>query len=143
MGLNEVPFGERVHIGFFGRTNVGKSSILNAIIGQELSVVSDIKGTTTDPVKKSMEISPVGAVVLIDTPGMDDTGILGKIRIEKTYQIMRQIHIAVIVADACQGMTEAENGLLKEIKERNIPYLIVYNKCDLFFGKKTKEKESL
>ena len=143
MGFHEIPSGERIHIGFFGCTNVGKSSVLNAVIGQELSVVSDIKGTTTDPVKKSMELFPIGAVVLIDTPGMDDTGTLGEMRIEKTRQILSKIHIAVLVADACQGMTEAEHKLLEEIKDRKIPYLIAYNKCDLLLEKKAEEKDSI
>ena len=143
MGFHEIPSGERIHIGFFGCTNVGKSSVLNAVIGQELSVVSDIKGTTTDPVKKSMELFPIGAVVFIDTPGMDDTGTLGEMRIEKTRQIFGKIHIAVLVADACRGMTEAEHKLLKEIKDRKIPYLIAYNKCDLLWEKKAEEKDSI
>ena len=143
MGFHEIPSGERIHIGFLGRTNVGKSSVLNAVIGQELSVVSDIKGTTTDPVKKSMELLPIGAVVLIDTPGIDDTGTLGEMRIEKTRQILSKIHIAVLVADACRGMTEAEHKLLKEIKDRKIPYLIAYNKCDLLWEKKAEEKDSI
>ena len=143
MGFHEIPSGERIHIGFFGCTNVGKSSVLNAVIGQELSVVSNIKGTTTDPVKKSMELLPIGAVVLIDTPGMDDTGTLGEMRIEKTRQILSKIHIAVLVADACRGMTEAEHRLLEEIKDRKIPYLIAYNKCDLLSEKKAEEKDSI
>lgn len=143
MGFHEIPSSERMHIGFLGRTNVGKSSVLNAVIGQELSVVSDIKGTTTDPVKKSMELLPIGAVVLIDTPGIDDTGTLGEMRIEKTRQIFGKIHIAVLVADACRGMTEAEHKLLKEIKDRKIPYLIAYNKCDLLWEKKAEEKDSI
>ena len=143
MGFHEIPSSERMHIGFLGRINVGKSSVLNAVIGQELSVVSDIKGTTTDPVKKSMELLPIGAVVLIDTPGIDDTGTLGEMRIEKTRQIFGKIHIAVLVADACRGMTEAEHKLLKEIKDRKIPYLIAYNKCDLLWEKKAEEKDSI
>ena len=143
MGFHEIPSGERIHIGFFGCTNVGKSSVLNAVIGQELSVVSDIKGTTTDPVKKSMELLPIGAVVLIDTPGIDDTGTLGEMRIEKTRQILSKIHIAVLVADACRGMTEEEHRLLEEIKDRKIPYLIAYNKCDLLSEKKAEEKDSI
>ena len=143
MGFHEIPSGERIHIGFFGCTNVGKSSVLNAVIGQELSVVSNIKGTTTDPVKKSMELLPIGAVVLIDTPGMDDTGTLGEMRIEKTRQILSKIHIAVLVADACRGMTEEEHRLLEEIKDRKIPYLIAYNKCDLLSEKKAEEKDSI
>ena len=143
MGFHEIPSGERIHIGFFGCTNVGKSSVLNAVIGQELSVVSDIKGTTTDPVKKSMELLPIGAVVLIDTPGMDDTGTLGEMRIEKTRQILSKIHFAVLVADACRGMTGEEHRLLEEIKDRKIPYLIAYNKCDLLSEKKAEEKDSI
>ena len=143
MGFHEIPSSERIHIGFLGCTNVGKSSVLNAVIGQELSVVSDIKGTTTDPVKKSMELLPIGAVVLIDTPGIDDTGTLGEMRIEKTRQILGKIHIAVLVADACQGMTETEDKLLEEIKDRKIPYLIAYNKCDLLSEKKSIAKDSI
>ncbi len=131
MGLNDTPSSERVHIGFFGRRNAGKSSLVNAITGQELSVVSDVLGTTTDPVKKAMELLPLGPVVIIDTPGFDDEGSLGELRVKRTRKVLGQSDIAVLVADAAKGLTDCELELLELIKERSIPYLIVYNKCDL------------
>ena len=100
MGMNETPTGERVHIGFFGRRNAGKSSVLNAVIGQELAVVSDVKGTTTDPVYKSMELLPLGPVTVIDTPGIDDEGELGTLRVRKNYQVLNKTDVAVIVVDS-------------------------------------------
>ena len=100
MGMNETPTGERVHIGFFGRRNAGKSSVLNAVIGQELAVVSDVKGTTTDPVYKSMELLPLGPVTVIDTPGIDDEGELGTLRVRKSYQVLNKTDVAVIVVDS-------------------------------------------
>lgn len=131
MGINETPSGERLHIGFFGRRNAGKSSLVNALTGQELSVVSEVKGTTTDPVRKSMELLPLGPVVIIDTPGFDDEGALGTLRVGKTRQVLNRIDIAVLVADACQGMTPREQELLEEIRSRQIPWIIAFNKCDL------------
>ncbi|WP_051227046.1 [FeFe] hydrogenase H-cluster maturation GTPase HydF [Butyrivibrio sp. MC2013] len=131
MGLNETPSGERTHIGFFGSRNAGKSSLVNAVTGQELAVVSDVLGTTTDPVKKAMELLPLGPVVIIDTPGFDDEGALGLKRVQKTNEILRTCDIAVLVADSIRGMSEADNELLELIRNRNIPYLIVWNKTDL------------
>ena len=131
MGLNDTPGGERLHIGFFGRRNAGKSSIVNAVTGQELSVVSDIKGTTTDPVYKSMELLPMGPVVIIDTPGFDDEGALGELRVKKTREILNRADCAVLVVDSLQGKTKADEELLSLFKEKEIPFLIAYNKWDL------------
>ena len=112
MGLNETPSSERIHIGFFGRRNAGKSSVVNAVTGQELSVVSDIKGTTTDPVHKSMELLPMGPVVIIDTPGFDDEGALGEMRVRKTKQILNRVDCAVLVVDGTTGKTEVDQQLI-------------------------------
>ena len=131
MSLNDTPSGERIHIGFFGRRNAGKSSVVNAVIGQELSVVSDVKGTTTDPVMKSMELLPMGPVVIIDTPGFDDEGTLGELRVKKTKQILNRSDCAVLVVDATQGMTPADQELVELFLQKDIPYLIAYNKSDL------------
>lgn len=131
MGLQDTVSGERLHIGFFGMRNAGKSSLVNSIIGQQLSVVSAIKGTTTDPVKKAMELLPLGPVVIIDTPGLDDEGHLGELRIEKTRQILGQTDIAVLVVDASLGLSEQDKELIRTFAERKIPYIIVYNKVDL------------
>ena len=138
MSLNNTPSSERIHIGFFGRTNAGKSSLINAITGQEISLVSEVKGTTTDPVKKSMELLPLGPVVFIDTPGLDDNSQLGELREKRTRDILNQIHIAVIVADALEGITEVERKLEIQLKEAQIPYLVAYNKKDLL--KETNKK---
>lgn len=131
MGLNSTPSAERIHIGFFGRRNAGKSSVVNAVTGQELSVVSDVKGTTTDPVQKAMELLPVGPVVIIDTPGIDDEGSLGELRVRKTKQILNKTDVAVLVIDKTLGMTELEKELEEIFKEKNIPYVIAYNKQDI------------
>lgn len=131
MGMNDTPSSERLHIGFFGRRNAGKSSLVNAVTGQELSVVSDVKGTTTDPVKKTMELLPLGPVVIIDTPGFDDEGMLGEMRVRKTRQVLNRIDIAILVVDATQGVQDCEQELLAMIREKAVPYLIVMNKCDL------------
>ena len=131
MGLQDTVSGERVHIGFFGMRNAGKSSLVNKITGQQLAVVSDVKGTTTDPVKKAMELLPLGPVVIIDTPGLDDEGELGKLRIEKTQQILGQTDIAVVVVDASVGLREPDEELIMTFTERNIPYIVVCNKADL------------
>lgn len=131
MSLNNTPSGERIHIGFFGRRNAGKSSLVNAVTGQELSVVSDVKGTTTDPVYKAMELLPLGAVEIIDTPGYDDEGMLGELRVKKTRQILAKTDIAVLVADISAGMGDCEKELVQLFKERDIPCIIVYNKADL------------
>ena len=131
MGLNATPSAERIHIGFFGRRNAGKSSIVNAITGQQMSVVSDTKGTTTDPVTKSMELLPLGPVVIIDTPGFDDEGSLGEQRIKRTRQILNRADCAVLVVDGTEGLGTADLELLNLFKEKEIPCLIVFNKCDL------------
>lgn len=131
MSLNATPASNRLHIVFLGRTNTGKSSLLNALTNQDLAVVSAISGTTTDPVKKSMELLPLGPVVLIDTPGLDDTGELGSKRIEKTKEALRQADMAIVVADAQTGLAEAEKAVIEELKKKSIPYLVAYNKADL------------
>ena len=131
MGLNNTPLSERIHIGIFGRRNAGKSSIINAMTGQDLAIVSDVAGTTTDPVQKAMELLPLGPVVMIDTPGLDDVGELGKMRVEKAYRVLQKTDIAVIVIDASVGKTAEDAAILAEIQKRNIPYLIVKNKADL------------
>ena len=131
MGLNDTVSAERVHIAFFGMRNAGKSSLVNAVTGQELSVVSDIKGTTTDPVRKAMELLPLGPVVIIDTPGIDDEGELGELRIRKAKQALSQTDIAVLVVDSQRGMSDKDTSLVEEFRSRNIPYIIAYNKSDL------------
>lgn len=131
MGMNETPRGERIHIGFFGNRNAGKSSLVNAVTGQYTAIVSDVKGTTTDPVYKSMELLPLGPVVLIDTPGMDDAGQMGALRIEKTKEVLRKVDIAVIVTDGTIPLSETDKDIITLVKERKIPYCIVRNKADL------------
>ena len=131
MSLNETVSAERLHIGFFGRRNAGKSSLVNAVTGQELAVVSPVKGTTTDPVKKAMELLPLGPVMLIDTPGLDDEGELGALRVQKARRVLTQIDIAVVVADAVSGLSPVEKNLLEELKRRDLPCILVYNKADL------------
>ena len=131
MGLNDTPLANRIHIGFFGKRNAGKSSVVNAVTGQELAVVSDTKGTTTDPVYKSMELLPLGPVAVIDTPGYDDEGQLGELRVRKTRQVLNKTDIAVLVVDVLEGRGDCEEELIALFKEKEIPYLIVYNKCDL------------
>lgn len=131
MGLYDTPSGERIHIAFFGMCNAGKSSVVNAVMGQELAVVSDVKGTTTDPVTKAMELLPLGPVQIIDTPGFDDQGVLGEKRVQKTKQILNKTDIAVLVVDAAIGNTEQDLELISLFQTKEIPYLIVYNKSDL------------
>lgn len=131
MSLNNTPSSERVHIGIFGRRNAGKSSIINALTGQSLAIVSDVKGTTTDPVLKAMELLPLGPVVMIDTPGLDDEGELGALRIQKAYQVLNKTDIAVLVVDGTAGMTREDLLILDRIKDKKIPYVIVMNKADL------------
>ena len=131
MSLNDTPSANRIHIGFFGCRNAGKSSVVNAITGQELAVVSDVLGTTTDPVQKAMELLPLGPVMIIDTPGFDDKGHLGELRVRKTKQILNRTDIAVLVIDATEGIKQCEEELLAIFKEKEIPYIIVNNKADL------------
>ena len=140
MSLNDTPSGERIHIGFFGRRNAGKSSVVNAVTGQELAVVSDTKGTTTDPVSKAMELLPLGPVLIIDTPGFDDEGQLGELRVRKTKQILNKTDIAVLVIDAVEGLKQCDEELLSIFKEKDIPYLLVYNKEDML---KEEQKDPL
>lgn len=141
MGLNNTPSGERVHIGFFGRRNAGKSSVVNAVTGQELSVVSDTLGTTTDPVYKSMELLPMGPVMIIDTPGFDDSGDLGALRVKKTKQVLNKCDAAVLVIDGTIGRSGCDSQLLAIFKEKNIPYVIAYNKQDLAKKQNLAENE--
>ncbi len=143
MSLEKTVSGERLHIGFYGLRNAGKSSVVNAVTGQALSLVSDVKGTTTDPVKKAMELLPIGPVVIIDTPGIDDEGDLGKQRVERAKEMLRRTDIAVLVVDATKGMTAKDNKLLEQIKTRGIPYLIVYNKADLIGTNSPKKSNAL
>lgn len=129
--LNQTPRANRVHIGFFGRRNAGKSSLVNAITGQTISIVSDIRGTTTDPVEKAMELLPIGPVVIIDTPGLDDVGTLGEMRIQRTLQTLSHTDFAVLVLDASVGITSHDEEFQKRLAERHIPYLLVWNKADV------------
>ena len=131
MGMNNTPASDRIHIGFFGRRNAGKSSVLNAVTGQDLAVVSDVKGTTTDPVYKAMELLPLGPVMMIDTPGIDDEGRLGSLRVRKSYQVLNKTDVAVLVMDACHGPAPEDYTLLKKIGEKQIPCVTVCNKADL------------
>jgi [FeFe] hydrogenase H-cluster maturation GTPase HydF len=131
MGLNDTPAADRAHIGFFGCRNAGKSSVVNAVTGQELSVVSNTKGTTTDPVYKTMEILPLGPVVIMDTPGFDDTGGLGSLRVRRTLQVLNRADAAVLVVDAAAGMNDFDRRLVRLFREKQIPYLTAFNKSDL------------
>ena len=136
--MNETPSANRVHIGFFGKRNAGKSSVVNAVTGQDLAVVSDVAGTTTDPVFKAMELLPMGPVMIIDTPGIDDEGLLGTLRVRKTKQILNKSDIALLIVDASIGKTEADQELIDIFRAKNIPYLVVWNKCDLLGESKSE-----
>ena len=131
MSLNSTPVSERIHIGFFGRRNAGKSSVVNAVTNQQISVVSDVKGTTTDPVTKTMELLPMGPVVIIDTPGFDDEGALGEQRVKRTKQVLNRVDVAVLIVDGTVGKTAADDELINLFKSKQIPFVIAYNKCDL------------
>ena len=131
MGMNDIASAERMHIGFFGMRNAGKSSVVNAVTGQSLSVVSEIKGTTTDPVRKAMELLPLGPVVILDTPGMDDSGALGDLRVGKARQALNRTDIAVLVVDASVGLRDCDRELLERFAKRKIPHVVAYNKADL------------
>lgn len=131
MSLNNTPSSERVHIGIFGKRNAGKSSLINAVTSQNLAIVSDIKGTTTDPVMKAMELLPLGPVILIDTPGLDDSGELGLMRIQKAHQALNRCDIAVLVIDALEGITPEDGKILEKIQKKQIPCILAINKCDL------------
>jgi len=130
MGLNETPAANRIHISFFGRRNAGKSSVVNAVTGQDLAIVSEVKGTTTDPVYKAMELLPLGPVMIIDTPGIDDQGELGELRVKKSRQVLNKTDIAILVIDAQLGLKEEDQSLIVLFKSKNIPFLVVYNKVD-------------
>ena len=139
MALNQTPASERIHIGFFGRRNAGKSSVMNAVTGQNLAVVSDVKGTTTDPVYKTMELLPLGPVMVIDTPGIDDEGELGKLRVTKSRQVLNKTDLAILVVDGTEGMKQEDLEMKELFEKKNIPYLIVYNKSDLNDDKKRQD----
>lgn len=143
MGLNETASADRLHIGFFGKRNAGKSSLVNAVTGQELSVVSDVRGTTTDPVRKAMELLPLGPVVIIDTPGLDDEGELGALRVKKARQVLNYVDIAVVAVDAAVGMGDEERELCRIFNDKNIPYVIAYNKSDLLSDVPDAEENAL
>lgn len=140
MGLNDTPSGERVHIGFFGRRNAGKSSVVNAFTNQELAIVSDTPGTTTDPVYKAMELLPMGPVMIIDTPGYDDEGALGEMRVRKTSQVLGKTDCAVLVTDCTRELDESEKQLIGLFEKRSIPYVIAKNKSDLLDSIPAAEK---
>ena len=129
--LNSTTSADRIHIGFFGMRNAGKSSLVNAVTGQALSVVSDVAGTTTDPVKKAMELLPLGPVVIIDTPGLDDEGVLGEMRVQKAREVLATVHVAVLVVDAARGESDLDKTLVSLFEERKLPYIIAMNKTDL------------
>ena len=131
MSLNHTPSSERIHIGIFGKRNAGKSSIINAITGQNLAIVSDVKGTTTDPVLKTMELLPLGPVVVIDTPGLDDEGELGELRTQKAYQMLNKTDVAVVIIDGQIGIDMEDIKIIEAIEKKKIPYIMVYNKADL------------
>ncbi len=141
MSINETPSGERLHIGIFGRRNAGKSSLINAITGQDLAIVSNVKGTTTDPVKKAMELLPLGPVVLIDTPGLDDEGLLGQKRMEKALQTLRQTDVVILAIPADAALDGLEKTLIQEAKKRGLPFFVVLNKTDLLADKKQNEEK--
>lgn len=131
MGMNQTPMSERTHIGFFGKRNAGKSSIINAVTGQDLAVVSDVKGTTTDPVYKSMELLPLGPVVMVDTPGIDDEGELGSLRVRRSYQVLNKTDAAVLVIDGTAGASGEDRALLDRIRAKGIPFIVAVNKKEL------------
>ena len=131
MSMNQTPMSERVHIGFFGKRNAGKSSVMNAVTGQEIAVVSDVRGTTTDPVYKSMELLPLGPVVMMDTPGIDDEGDLGALRVRKSYQVLNKTDAAVLVIDGAEGVSKEDSELVARIRRKKIPFLVAVNKRDI------------
>jgi len=140
-GLNSTPSSDRIHIGIFGKRNAGKSSIINAMTGQSLAIVSEVKGTTTDPVSKAMELLPLGPVMMIDTPGIDDTGELGTLRVKKSYQVLNKTDIAVLVIDAPSGPTSEDYALLKQIDKKQIPCVVVLNKADVMKSQNALDNE--
>lgn len=142
MGLNDTPSANRLHIGFFGRRNAGKSSLVNAVTGQDIALVSDIAGTTTDPVYKAMELLPLGPVMIIDTAGLDDEGKLGQLRVKKTNNVLNKTDIAVLTVSAEEGLTDFDRELLEKIQKKQIPFIIAYNKSDLGVSKSIEADES-
>lgn len=140
MSLNATPTAERIHIGIFGKRNAGKSSLINALTGQNLAIVSDVSGTTTDPVYKAMELLPLGPVVLIDTPGIDDEGELGELRVKKSYQVLNKTDVALLVCNATEGITSEEKKLLEQIQKKQIPCILVMNKADLLENDKREQR---
>ena len=139
MGMNQTPASERVHISFFGKRNAGKSSVINAVTGQDLAIVSSVRGTTTDPVYKTMELLPLGPVMIIDTPGIDDEGELGALRVRKSYQVLNKTDMAILVVDSTTGKGEEELALIHRFHKKGIPYLVVYNKIDLLSGEEVRD----
>lgn len=142
MGMNQTPSSERVHIGLFGKRNAGKSSVINAVTNQDIAIVSAVRGTTTDPVYKSMELLPLGPVMLIDTPGLDDEGELGALRVLKGLDVLRKTDIALLIVDGTAGMSPEDERLEEELKKRGLPYLVVFNKWDLVQEKSAGEENS-
>ena len=142
MGMNQTPSSERVHIGLFGKRNAGKSSVINAVTNQDIAIVSAVRGTTTDPVYKSMELLPLGPVMLIDTPGLDDKGELGALRVQKGLDVLRKTDIALLIVDGTAGMSSEDERLEEELKKRGLPYLVVFNKWDLVQEKSAGEENS-
>lgn len=140
--MNDTPLANRVHIGFFGRRNAGKSSLVNAVTGQSLAVVSDVEGTTTDPVTKAMELLPLGPVVIIDTPGLDDEGELGMLRVKKSYQMLNKTDIAVVVIDSIIGVTDEDKKIIELINKKSIPLIVAYNKVDTYDEVEQQELKS-
>ncbi len=141
MSMNQTPMSERVHIGFFGKRNAGKSSVMNAVTGQDIAVVSEVRGTTTDPVYKSMELLPLGPVVMMDTPGIDDEGELGALRVKKSYQVLNRTDAAVLVLDGTAGVSREDAALLERIRRKKLPYIIVLNKKDALSDPAVEEQE--
>ena len=143
MSMNDTPVAQRTHIGFFGRRNAGKSSLLNAVTGQDFAVVSSVPGTTTDPVQKTMELLPLGPVVIIDTPGIDDRGELGEMRVKKAMQMLNRIDIGILTVDINEGMSDFDKKLVDAFEKKEIPYIIVYNKADIYKGEIFEDEKSI
>lgn len=143
MSMNDTPVAQRTHIGFFGRRNAGKSSLLNAVTGQDFAVVSSVPGTTTDPVQKTMELLPLGPVVIIDTPGIDDRGELGEMRVKKAMQMLNRIDIGILTVDINEGMSDYDKKLVDAFEKKEIPYIIVYNKADIYKGEIFEDEKSI
>ena len=143
MSLNSTPSADRLHIAFFGKRNAGKSSLVNAVTAQSLAIVSDTAGTTTDPVSKAMELLPLGPVVIIDTPGIDDEGELGALRVKRSYQVLNKTDVAVLVIDSPSGKSHEDDALIERFKAKEIPYIIAYNKSDISAEKAAAEEAEI